>query len=1036
MKKYITTVIGLFIAILLMAQEQDVIKGIVLDNEKNPIGNVQISIAGIDPVYTQADGKFEIQRVSEADWLTVKPVKGYHSKQILVTNEESITVYLGRLSLLSGNDQVSLPSGSKKRRNIIASYSTIETDKLHLQPNESAEQYLQGKVPGAFVTNRSGMPGSGATVYLRGYSSLVTNNQPLYIIDGVPLENNNVYNEMIEGFNYNPLANIDPMDITEMTVLKDAAATAMYGVKGANGVVYIKTLQPTQNKTTIDVVYRSGITLAPEQLPQLSAQQYRNLANEVLFSSGQNEETYKLKYPGLYYTSDMDEYVRYNHNTNWQNEIFRNASMQNMRFTIKGGDAIAKYGLSVGYLNNKGIVKNTSLDRFNIRLTGTFDIFSWLKMDVSSSLATNTSFLKESGLSRNTSPIIAALHKSPLLNPYKYDSNGNQLETIDDIEELGVSNPSAIINLFEGKAQNYRFMGSAVLKADISNSLKFRSVIGLNSNNLKEYSFSPSLGFGLMYDGEAERVTRAQNSNLSSFYNDNTFSFHKIFSSVHSVYAGVGLRWQKSNYEIDNGVGKQTASDYYTNLNRGTILPEIGALSRKWNWGAIYSNIEYSYADKYFASASISGDYSSRYGKQAPLMKIGDVQFGVFYSAAAAWRVSEEEFFPQIDALDEFKLRASYGVSGNDDIGETTSYANYTEDQYREVTVLIPGGLSNNELMHQNKEQLGFGFDLNMLASRFKLSADYFINKSDNVLVFEKLNSYIGFKYYPNNMASMTTSGVELSAFYRAIAQNDFIIDLGLNFSKYCTIINSISNQRIVVQNEGDYQIINRNGDQVNSFYGYRATGVFSTHEQANDADLYTKTGVKFNRGDVIFENRNSDNIINEDDMQALGSFEPDFFGGLTIDTRYKNWTLNLFFQGVYGNKAYNYTRYLNESMDDISNQSVKTLQRWQYDGQITTIPKAMWGDPMGNNAFSSRWIEDASYLRLKQLTLSYKVDRTILGISGLNVFATASNLFTLSTYTGYDPEFSYSQNLMQQGVDFAGIPISKQFMIGVKFGL
>ena len=1040
--KYITTLIGLFLVTLLVAQEQGIIKGIILDTDENPVSNVQIIISGVEPVYTGEDGRFQLQRLSDSDWLTVKPLNEFHGKEILLTDQSDIKVYVGRLSIDSRFDVVSLSVGDKNRGDIIGSFSTIDVDDFYKHNYTTVEQSLQGKTSGALVTNSSGMPGSGASVYLRGFSSLLTNNQPLYIIDGVPLENSNVYQELIEGYNYNPLASIDPMDITKMTVLKDAASTAIYGVKGANGVVLIETLEPEETKTTIDVLYRSGLTMSAEQLPQLEATHYKNLANEILFTNGDDQKNNIINYPGLYYTKYDEEFVKYNHNTNWQNEIFRNASMQNVHFSIKGGDAIAKYGLSLGYLNSNGIVKNTSLDRINIRLVGAFDIFSWLSMDVSTTLATNTSYLKESGLSPVTNPIYAALSKSPLLNPYEYDDNGDKIETIDEVEELSTSNPAAIIQLFEGKSKNYRFMGSVVLNGDISENFKFKSVVSLNSNNLKEYVFIPDQGFDLHYNSEVWNVTKAQNSNLNSFYNDNQMYYTKKFSSLHSLHAGVGLRWQSTTYDIDKGIGKNTPSDYYTNLNRGTTQPEIGALNRAWNWAALYSNITYSYADKYILAVNLSADFSSRFGKQAlNTISISDVPVGGFYSIAGAWRLSEEDFFPEIDGMEELKLRVSMGTSGNDDIGELNSYGYYSEDQYRGTTVLVPGNLTNNKLTYQNKKQFNAGLDFSLWANHLSLTFDFYKNISSNVLLYELQSNYTGYNVYPNNSASISNVGFDLNAFYRIVDKKDYSFDVGLNFTKFNSTIDEISEGDNIIVGIGDYELINRTGQPVNSFYGYQFNGVYSTYEEAQIAGLYNTRGLSYERGDAIFENTSAtkggdDKVINSEDKQILGSFNPDFFGGIFLNGRYKNWSINLFFQGVYGNEIYNYCRYMNERMLDLANQSVKTLQRWQYEGQETIIPKATWGDPKDNSAFSSRWIEDGSYLRLKQLSINYKMKRNIIGLTGLTVFATATNLFTLSAYKGYDPEFSYSQNLTMQGIDFANTPVSRQFMLGIKLGL
>ena len=1033
----------LFLTLPGIGQSTKILSGLVLNDAKQPVSQVTLNIPGSEPVYTGEDGVFNIPRVDEKEWLYVTPLEGYSPRKILLTDQEHLVIYLTSSDIESLYSEALTPLENRERRDVISSFKALNPSGFENSPFTSTEQYLQGNVPGAFVTQTSGMPGSGASVYIRGFSSLLSNNQPLYIVDGLPLENSNIYDGLLEGVNFNPISTIDPLDISEISVLKDAAGTALYGAKGANGVIIIKTLEPKETKTTIDFLYRTGLSMAPTQLSQLNAKAYKTLANEVLFSSGMAEEQYKQLYPGLFLTPNDENYITYDHNTNWQDEVFRNSIMNNARFSIKGGDAIAKYGLSVGYLKNNGIIKSTSYDRLNIRLVGTFDIFSWLQMDVATNLTTSISYLKESGLSSVTNPLLSSLWKSPKLNPYEYDDDGNLLKTIDEVDELGTSNPTAVVNLSTAQAKNYKFITSVNLTGDITKNLKFYSLVGLNSNNSKEYLTIPDRGFDLLYDDEVFNETKGQNNSLYTFYNDNRIFYTKTFDKVHALYAAMGLRWQKNQYDQDYGIGRNTASDYYTNLNRGTpLLNQIGGDNRAWNWGALYSNVSYAYADKYLLSATFSSDVSSRVGDNAAnTVKVGDMPVGIFYSLAGAWRISNEKFFSDVKGIDELKLRASYGITGNDDIGEVNSYSHYVVSQYRESAVLVPGGLANDALTFQTKKQLNLGLDFSALGNRFNFTVNYFNNKSENVVMLELLDSYLGYDTYPNNTAAFSTKGMEAEVFGRVVSHTDFSLDLGFNISKYSTIVDEITSGQQILDAPGEMQIINRVGEPINSFYGYRFQGVYATSEEANAANMYNYKKMQYRAGDAIYENipdanGTLDNVIDKNDKQVLGSFEPDFYGGLFLNTRYKNLSLNLFFQGVYGNEVFSYLRQQNESMTGLENQSVKTLQRWQYEGQQTSVPKATWGDPMGNAVFSDRWIEDGSYLRLKNLTLAYDVKKQVLGLSAIKVFVTATNLFTLTKYLGYDPEFSYSQDMMIQGVDYANMPVSKQFMLGVKIGL
>ncbi len=1051
-KIFFITLLGFISAFSLHGQNENSLSGIVLNDAKEPISQVTISIPGTDPVYTGEDGKFTIPRDKDVEWLYVTPLEGYVKKKVLLRKQDQITIYLSSLDIDSRYDLVLNQGDDVERRDLISSFKTLKVNDFENEMNVTVDQYIQGRVAGAHVVQNSGMPGSGATVFIRGFSSILSNNQPLYIVDGVPLESSNVHNFLIEGNNTSPISTIDPLDISEITILKDAAATAIYGAKAANGVVVIKTLEPKDTRTTINFLYRTGLSMAPKQLPQLNAKEYKALANEVLFSSGIDEEVYKEDYPGLFVTSEDDQYITYNHDYNWQDEIFRNAMSHNLRFSIKGGDAIAKYGLSVGYLKSKGVLKNTSLDRINIRLVGAFEIFSWLQMDVASSLSTSTGLLKESSLSSVTNPILSSLWKTPMLNPYEYDAyrdpqtgelKPNLLKIIDEVDELGTSNPTSIIELSEAKAKNYRFFTSVNLRGDITKQLKFSSLVGLNSNTAKEYMIIPDRGFDLLYSDEVSRESKGQNNSFFSVYNDNKVFYDNTINYKHHLYASLGLRWQTNKYAQDYGYSRNSTSDYYTNLNRGEdLLSEIGGANKEWNWGAMYSNLSYAYADKYLLSATVSSDISSRIGSEAlNTVKIANMPVGLFYAISGAWRVSNEDFFKGFDTVEEFKIRASYGKTGNDDVGESNGFSNYKVDQYRSMAVLVPGGLANSSLTYQTKDQLNLGVDLSFLANRLYFTFDYFNNKSSNVLINELQDSYLGYETFPNNSVAFTTKGVEFETFYRAISKRDLKVDFGFNVSSYTSIIDEITGDEQVLDGPAGYSVINRVGEPVNSFYGYKFLGVYSTVAEAQKDDLVNDINRSFKAGDAKYynqpdQNGDVDNIINKDDRQLLGSFEPEFFGGLFANVRYKNFSFNMFLQGSYGNEVFNYVRQQNEKMSGLENQSVKVLQRWQYEGQETSVPKATWGDPQGNSDFSDRWVEDGSYIRLKSLTLSYDFDQDLIGVSSLNVFMTASNLFTLSKYKGYDTEFSYNQSSYTQGVDYGNTPLTKQFMVGVKIGL
>lgn len=1059
-----------FLVVTRMAAQSELqVTGTVVGVTGQPISEVSISIEGSDisPFVTGEDGKFSITVENGNAWLKIQPIGALQSKSIFLNNRNELKIYLSEEGIASGHEEI-LYSGarSKARRNIISSYSKVEAGQLHKSPYQTIDQYFQGNVPGINFTNHSGLPGTGGFSFVRGIRSMHTNNQPLYILDGFPIEMGGEIGSLIEGYAYNPLATLDPLDITDITILKDANESALYGSKGSNGVVLIETLKPTETQTTIDFVLRTGVSSFTKRLPQLSSDQYKTLANELLISSGSLEEDLKDLYPGLYYANNDAEFIsayKYSHETNWQDEIFSRALYRDVYMSVKGGDAIAQYGLSVGYLKHDGIIAESSYDRFNTRFVGTFNIFQWLRMFVSSSLTRSSSNFYESALQKETNPILNSLFKSPQLTAFQWDTTmvtremedgGFVLDTvftplsiIDTVDAAGVSNPTAIIENLVNSNTNFRSLNSFRIEGDISSSLKFNSIFGINLVTYKEQIFWPNKGMGLYYDNEAHNVSKEHSSQIKTIYNDNHFSYTKQFNDIHDFTSMVGVKWQTNRYEQEWGISMNSPEDdSYTLLGTGpTNLKRNGGATNQWNWMLSYANLGYTFKDKYLLNMNISGDLSSRTGNDADVLRIGNIPLAVYYNLGAGWRLSNEQFMKNQSTIEELKLRASYGVSGNDDIGNTTASNYYFMTHYRNTTGLLPSGFANTTLSPEKIKQLNAGIDFGLLGNRIFFTFDVYEIRTDDMLIIEKQNEYIGYQYYYSNNAALTNKGWETYMFGRVLSQNSFTLDMNINLGHYSNEVTQMPGGESTTELD-HAELISRIGEPVNSFYGYNYLGVYSTSEEASSAGpdnngLINERNIPFGAGDAEFEDVSGpegvpDGVINELDKVILGSPNPDLFGGLNAVLSYKRWSLNVFWQFATGQEIYNHVRYENEKMSDLANQSVVTLRRWTYEGQETDIPGASWNDPIGNNAFSSRWIEDGSYLRLKEVTLSYTVNTDFAFFRNLNLYIMGCNLLTFTNYLGYDPEFSYSFDPMRQGIDYGLMPQSTRFMVGAKFGL
>ena len=1040
----LVTILALHV-VLIHAQDTIIVNGVVLSNNKQPVPNVSISIEGSSllPVVTDGEGKFSLKAISGEEWIVVSPVGDYKRKRIFLNNKEYLTVYLAANDLSAGDDQFSVLSQPVRKRNNISSYSELITKDFIKTPTISFDQYLQGRIPGMYVVNRSGMPASGAVTTIRGVSSVYATNQPLYVVDGIPLTAYSLFGSNIDGFSYNPLTVINPFDISKTTVIKDPAITAAYGSQASNGLVVFETLDPSVTQTTIDLDLRFGYSLTPSRLiPQLNGIQHKTLINEVLFSSGKNEEIIREDYPSLFLTPDSDRYINYQHNTNWQELIYKNSTLTNLNLVVKGGDEIARYGLSFGYFNSKGIIKETAYSGYNLRFVGRLNIFTWLKMNAGVSLNTNSASLKEAATETETSPILASLAKSPLLNPYQYDEEGKLLITLAEVDELGISNPLATIYNFEATNKNYNFISNLEFETSIREYLTINSKFNLTYNILKEQIFMPNHGMEHYYNNEAINVSQAGNNSLTSFYNNTYAGYNKSFGKNHQISSNTGINILTNNFEFDWGLTKNAhENDQYRTLQDGqNNLREIGGQNRVWNWMSFYEYVNYKYKDRYLFTATISLDGSSRVGDNAiNTIKIGNVPFGLFYAGGVAWRLSGESFLKNLDWLEDLKIRFTAGKTGNDDFGESSATNYYQVIKFRETAGLYPAVIPNDKLSYETVIQINTGLDLSLWGDRFKTSFDFFRSLTNNMVIYTPVNAYLGYDYRIENGGKIENKGWELYTFFRIMDRNNFKWDLMANLSSIRNEIKDIKLNKLVTSFPGG-EIVNMEGSPANSFYGYIYKGVYSTRDEASSANLVNDRNIPYQAGDAIYEDISGpdgipDNVINEFDKTVIGSSMPDYFGGIFNSFSYRRWTLSAFVQFVYGNDIFNYIRYKNEQMTGLANQSQNVLNRWQYDGQETDVPRASWNDPAGNSDFSTRWIEDGSYLRVKNISLSYRIPNEFLAFRNAEFYISASNIFTLHKYLGYDPEFAYSQLQIHQGIDYGLTPLARQFMAGIKIG-
>ncbi len=578
--------------------------------------------------------------------------------------------------------------------------------------------------------------------------------------------------------------------------------------------------------------------------------------------------------------------------------------------------------------------------------------------------------------------------------------------------------------------------------ASINRNLVLKSNFSLLYNVLKEKMFMPNHGMEHYYNNEAINVAKASNNDLKSLYNNTYLSYNKTFSKNHAFSSMTGVHIQSSHYQLDWGIAKNAhENDQYRELQDGQAnLREIGGANRDWNWVSFYENLNYAYKDKYIATATVSLDGSSRVGDEAAnTISMFGAPFGLFYSGGLAWRLTGEEFLNNVSWLEDLKLRVSAGKTGNDDIGESSANNYYKSVKFRETVGLFPAVIPNSTLTYETVTQINTGVDASFYGNRVTTTIDYFISNTDNMLIFRPVEAYLGYYTRMENAGELKNKGWEFNTFFRVIDHTSFKWDIQASISHVQNEVTQIEGEKLVSDIIGA-QIVNQVGSPANSFYGYIYKGVYSTQEEATAAHLINTRNMSFNAGDAIFEDISGpdgvpDGRISDYDKTVIGNSMPDYYGGLSNTFSYKNFSLNIFLQFVTGNDVFNYLRYKNESMLGLENQSQDVLNRWQYDGQVTDVPRALWEDPIGNSSFSTRWIENGSYVRVKNISLNYRLAEKFLTFRNAEFYISASNMFTFSNYLGYDPEFSYSYSQSDQGVDYGLVPQVRQFVAGIKLG-
>lgn len=1022
--------------------EQMRITGTVTDAATGkPVTGINLSVEGYSAAITDDRGKFKIRVPSDREVLTVSGM-GYKAKVVAIKGRNNLKIILNDETIKSVYNEINTTLASGKQAQIFSTsaVSSIDVKDSWSRPFETPDDYLQGQVAGLNAIRRSGTPGIGSDLFLRGFSSLYGTNQPLVVVDGMIYDAGSYGNSLIGSHVNNPLSLIDIKDVENFTVIKDG--TSLYGTKGANGVIVISTAHARELATKIDFSVYGGVNVRPGNLPVMGINDYRLYLSDLLRSSGMPPSQIS-SLPYMNDDTSGPEYYRYHYNTNWQDKVMSDTYDQNYYLKVSGGDDIAKYALSIGFLDNKGIVDNTSLKRYNARFNADFNLTPKLSAKANIAFTSNEQTLKDQGLNTRTNPLLLGLIKSPFLPQYEVSDNGAESPNLADVDVFNISNPSSVIETMSSVNKNSRFFGSVRFNYQLGKFANIGSLIGLSYDKVRESTFIPRLGVvsdtlnnAVAYSTLGSRVQR-----YTSLYNDSYYSYKRKFSSGHAIEGNAGFRYQNSENEQDRALGYNSPSDDFVTIGYSSnTLREIGGDIGKWRWLNTYLGMNYSYQSRYFLSFNLSVDGSSRFGKKVEdALNISGNKYAVLPSVGAAWLISSEKFMADVTSVDLLKIRLSYGLTGNDDIGNYTARRYYVSQNLLGAEGLIRGNIGNPYLSWETNKKLNLGVDLSLFNERLSLSVDAYRNKTSDLITYNQLNTGAGFDFVISNNGEMKNEGIEASLNARLV-NREIKWDIGAVISAYKNKITSLPENGSIITSFEGASVISRPGAPLNQFYGFITNGVFSSDAEAAGANQRIRKAdgnlIAPGGGDIRFADLNKDGIIDDNDRTVIGDPNPDLTGSFQTSLGWKKFTLNAIFTFSKGNDIYNGTRALLESVSQPMNQTLKMNNRWQYDGQITDVPKASYGDPLGNSRFSDRWIEDGSYLRLRTIYLTYSLPVKTRLLKYASLYLTGNNLFTVTKYLGYDPEMSAAGSPLTQGYDIAQEPQFRSVQVGLRVGL
>ena len=1038
--------------------QQKTISGKVTDaSTGQPVIGTSVTVKGTKlATQTDNDGNYSISVPNSAKALIFTTV-GFESQDILINGQAQISVSL-RTTVSNLNEVVVVGYGTQKRKDVTGAVSSVSAATIAKVPVTTLDQALQGRAPGVQIINNDASPGGNISVLIRGIGSLASGgNNPLYVVDGYPTTG---------GIN-----NINPNDIASIDVLKDASATAIYGIRAANGVVIITTKKGIRNKMQVSLDGYVSTQDKPKEYNLLNAKDFAALSNEVEAADSTNT------YFGLPIWHTPDQL----HNLDWQNAVYRTGLTQNYTIGIRGGGDKVQAAMSFGYYDQKGIIIGSFFKRYSLSLNLDYEATSWLKSSTS---------VKYSYQDANN-PLNGFNLLNVATNPPTMDSGSRVTTQIKDGKgNYGFYNPlknvvsgfgNPVYSVETNQYQNVTnyILASTSLEATIFDGLKIKTNLGANVSNFASFYLQPGDNRAAQQYAGAVTTPANYHQTLNKTFEwvwENTISYDKTFG-LHTINFVGGISAQENTWTGMGGGGIPPNSvtrdlSLVSNLTLDQNVPgtNTGNGQNIYTLASTFGRITYQYADKYMLTATVRRDGSSKFDQGH--------KYGTFPSAAVGWRIKNESFLKSVDWLSDLKLRGSYGEVGNESPIGLFQYQSLYAGNY--PSNINGGGLdnlgypfnkiyqngiaqiqpANPTLKWETDKQADIGIDAAFLQGALTFTADWFNRDSKDFLLRLAAPAQTGYNFITRNIGSMKNTGFEFALNYNGNGGKDFHYGIGLTATTIQNKLTSITSGTDFVSNFGGLTL---NGFQgwteytrsyigkpVGEFFGLKAIGIYQSQAQIDALNAKApggiyRPGTVAHPGDRYFADINGDGLVNDDDRVAIGNPQPKFYGGLNLDATYKAWDINLYFYYSEGNKILNYVESNLESLARRGGVGSENVNQVYFRNHWTpTNPSDRYARATGtgadntslNNVPSSVWVEDGSFVKLKNVSIGYTFPTGLLSkysISKVRAYISAQNLFTITKYTGLDPEIGIQGgNATQNGVDNGAYPSSKYFTFGL----